>query len=86
MIPKIFTKTLYPTLNVFAHSFSITKEHLHRMSLTLCILMDTPIYIDTVSMGMPIVYLMGSNVDFSKLWCIYVLEGCFNGIKQCRPW
>ena len=35
--------------------------------LTLCILMDFPIPIDTISMGVPIVYFMGSQVEFSKL-------------------
>ena len=36
-------------------------------SLTCCILMDFPIHIDTISMGLPIVYLKGSQVDCSKL-------------------
>ena len=35
-----------------------------RNHLTLCILMDFPIYIDTISMGLPIVYLKGTQVDF----------------------
>ena len=52
------------------------KEHSHWISSTFCILMDVPIYIDIISMGLPIVYFMGSNVDFSKLLCIYVPEGC----------
>ena len=42
--------------------------------LNLCILMD--LYIDTTSMGLPIVYLKGSQVDFSKL-SFSVPEGCF---------
>ena len=36
-------------------------------SLTLCILMDSPINIDTISMELPIVYLKGSQVEFSEL-------------------
>ena len=35
--------------------------------LTLCILMDFPIHIVTISMGLPIVYLKGSLVEISKL-------------------
>ena len=29
--------------------------------------MDFPIHIDTISMGLPIVYFKGSQVEFSKL-------------------
>ena len=36
--------------------------------LTLCILMDFPIHIDTISMGLPIVQFKGSHVEFSKFW------------------
>ena len=36
------------------------------ISLTLCILMDFPIHIDTISMGLPIVRFKGSQVEFSK--------------------
>ena len=32
--------------------------------LTLCILMDFPIHIDTISMGLPIVHFKGSQVEF----------------------
>ena len=35
--------------------------------LTLCILMDDPIHIDTISMAMSIMYFKGSQVEFSKL-------------------
>ena len=41
-----------------------------RRTLTLCILMDFPIPIGTISMGLPIVYFKGSQVEFSKLGCI----------------
>ena len=34
------------------------------------------LYIDTTSMGLPIVYLKGSQVEYSKL-CFSVPEGCF---------
>ena len=64
-------------------------------TLTLCILMDFPIYIDTMSMGLPILYfkgsqveitMYGSQVEITKLRCISVPEGCFNPSTQCRPW
>ena len=34
-------------------------------ALTLCIMMYYPIHIDTISMGLPIVYFKGSLVEFS---------------------
>ena len=37
---------------------------------TLCILVDFSIHIDTISMGLPILYFMGSQIQVSKLWCI----------------
>ena len=37
------------------------------LNLTLCILMDFPIHINTVSMGLPIVLFKGSQVEFSML-------------------
>ena len=36
-------------------------------SITLCILVDLPIHINTKSMGLPIVHFKGSQVEFSKL-------------------
>ena len=36
-------------------------------SLTLCILMDFPIHIDTISEGLPIEHFKGSQGKFSKL-------------------
>ena len=44
--------------------------------LTLCILMDFPIYTNTISMDLSILHLKGSQAEFSQLWCISVLEGC----------
>ena len=35
--------------------------------LTLCILSDFPIHIDAISMGLPIVFFKGAQVEFSKL-------------------
>ena len=35
--------------------------------LTLCILMDLSIHIDTISMGPAILYVKGSQVESSKL-------------------
>ena len=43
-------------------------------ALTLCILMDFPIQIDTTSMGLSILHFKRSLVEFSKFWCISVLE------------
>ena len=42
--------------------------------------MDLPIHIDTISMGLPIVYFKGAQVEFSKLrcTCFSVPEGCLN--------
>ena len=41
--------------------------------LTLNILMDFPIQVDTINMGLPIVYFKGLQVYFSKIkiyfWC-----------------
>ena len=48
--------------------------------------MGFPIHIDTISMGLPIVYFNGSQVEISKLWYFSVPEGCFNLCKQRRPW
>ena len=39
--------------------------HLSLMPLTICILVDFPIHIDTISMTLPIVYLKGSQIEFS---------------------
>ena len=49
--------------------------------------MGFPIHIDTVSMGLPIVFFKGSQEDL----CISVAEGCLNlangadpdGMQQC---
>ena len=39
-----------------------------------CILIEFPIHIDTISMGLPIVYFKGSQVEFSKLLstCVFL--------------
>ena len=48
------------------------------ISITLCILMDFPIHVDTIRIGQPIVHFKGSQVEFSKLQCISVHdENCF---------
>ena len=49
-------------LNMLLGHASLSKY----LGLTLCILMDFPIHIDTISMGLPIVYFKGSRVDVSK--------------------
>ena len=47
--------------------------------------MDFPIHIDAISMGWPILYFKGPQVEVSKLRGISVPEGRFNLSKQCRP-
>ena len=42
--------------------------------LPLYILMDYPMHIDRISIGLSIVYFKGSHVEFSRLWCISVHE------------
>ena len=42
------------------------QHHKAILSLTLYILMDFSIHIDTISMGLPIVHLKGSQVEISK--------------------
>ena len=41
--------------------------HASFSNLALCILTDFPIYIATISMGLPNVYFNRSQVEFSKL-------------------
>ena len=48
-------------------------------------MLDFPKHIDTISMGMPIVYSEGSQVEFSKLWCTSVAEIFFNLTKSRDP-
>ena len=43
-------------------------------SITLCILMDFPIHIVTICMGLPIVYFKGVQVEFSKLIIIMIID------------
>ena len=44
---------------------SILNVFLSTNCLTLCILVDFTIHIDTISMGLPIVYFKGSQLEFS---------------------
>ena len=39
-----------------------------------------------LSMGLSIVYLKASQVEFFQIMLISVPDGCFNHSKQCRPW
>ena len=48
-------------MNVYIQHFKPT------LTFTLCILVDFPINVNTISMGLPIVYFRGSYVEFSKL-------------------
>ena len=47
--------------------------------------MDFPIHNDTITMGLPILYFKGSQVEVSKLWCISVPEGCKNLLNSADP-
>ena len=40
--------------------------------------MDLPIHIDTISVGLPIVQVKGSQIEFSKLHCIRIHTGCIS--------
>ena len=62
------------------HSFKVISRH-----LTLCILEVFAIHIDTISMGLPIVYFKESQLEFPKLRCMFVSEDCFYIRKQCIP-
>ena len=42
--------------------------------LTLCILVDFPIHIDTISIGFSILHFKGSQVEVSEIWCISALK------------
>ena len=54
------------------------------LSLTHCFLIDLSLRNDTIFMELPFEYFKGSHVEFSKLWCISIPEGCFYLSKQCR--
>ena len=61
LIAKLFATCFLPNF-IYALLLSISQTN-----LTLCILMDGPIHIDTITLGLPIVYFKGSQVQFSKL-------------------
>ena len=46
--------------------------------------MDFPIHSDTISMGLPIMYLKGSPIEIAKLCCTSVPDGYFNLSKQSK--
>ena len=48
--------------------------------------MDCPIYIDTQSMELSILYFNGLPVKISMKWGISVPEDCVYLSKQCWPW
>ena len=54
--------------------------------LLFVILMDYPIYIDTISMKLSILYFKGLLVKISIKWCTSIPEVCIYLDKQCRPW
>ena len=53
--------------------------------LTLCILMDFPIHIDTISMELCILYLKGSQVEALNYDEFLLPKKLFQLNKQCRP-
>ena len=59
-------------LPYFAGHRSKYMVFLYTYSLTLCILMDFPIHIDTISMGQPIVYFKESQVVFSLNYDVFL--------------
>ena len=48
-------------------------------------LLDFPLHIDLISMGLPIVYFKGSPVSFSRLRCISVHECCLILANSADP-
>ena len=80
LLDAISTKFLCAGLNIFLTHPNPSVHH----ALTHCILMDFPIHINTISMGLHILRFKGSQVADSKSSCISVPEG-FNFSKQCRP-
>ena len=68
------SKTLYPLLSTGSprktHP-SMTEKNVNwvknQIKQNFCILMYFPIHIDTISMGLPIVYFNGSQVEFSNV-------------------
>ena len=54
--------------------------------LTLCILMNSSIWFETMILGWLIVHIKGWQVRIFKLRCTSVTEDCFYLRKQCRPW
>ena len=53
--------------------------------LTLLILIDFHKHIDTISMGQSILCFKRSQVEISKLWCIYVPKDCFILANSADP-
>ena len=53
--------------------------------LTHIIVMDFPIPIKAIRMGLSIMYYKGLQVGITQLWCISDTEDCFYLNKQCRP-
>ena len=78
-------KRLWTWYNMPCEALSIRTDPTRWLSSTLCTLLDFPIHND-ISMGLPIVHFEGSQVEFSKCWCLSVSEGGFHFNKQSRPW
>ena len=63
--------------------YSQTPEDMFSRVVPICILMEFSIHIDTIKMGLPILYLKGSQVEVSVVLCISITDGCFSPRKQC---
>ena len=66
LVPIFLSFTTVYIFNYFQLYFPLLVLK-YLQQLTLCIPMDFPIHIDTISMGVPIIYFKGSQVDFSKI-------------------
>ena len=73
---ELFVKLIFPSWT----NFNARRPW---FPLALCILVDFPIYIDTISMGLSIVFQKGSQVESSNALCTSDPQwGCFNHSKQ----
>ena len=65
--------------SVYKGLMSILGSH----SLTLCILMDSSFWFDTINLGKSIVHIEGCQVKIFKNYCILCSEDLFYLYKQC---
>ena len=55
------------------------------LNLTLCILMDSSFWFDTINLGQSIVHIKGCHVIILKIMYSFVWRSFYH-YKQCRPW